>query len=108
MIIMTKQTAEKKYGKQWQDEMRDCLFDPQPTAKGLVAFKNGCSSVPKSPVIENKKFGLGDLVAKVANPIAKTINKVAGTNLSSDNEGCGCAKRKKALNNMIPNLNPFS
>lgn len=43
--------------------------------------------------------GLGDLVAKVAQPIAKAIDKVAGTNLK---ECGGCKKRQAALNKMFP------
>lgn len=48
--------------------------------------------------------GLGDLIHKVANPIAKAIDTVAGTNV----QGCGgCAKRREKLNQMVPfNTNP--
>lgn len=38
--------------------------------------------------------GLGDLVAKVAEPIAKVIGL--------DKAKCGCAKRQEALNELIP------
>lgn len=48
-----------------------------------------------------KHFGLGDLVAKVAQPIAKVIDAVAGTNV----QGCGgCKKRQEALNRFLPKL----
>lgn len=48
-----------------------------------------------------KHFGLGDLVAKVAQPIAKAIDAVAGTNV----QGCGgCKKRQEALNRFLPKL----
>jgi hypothetical protein len=41
-------------------------------------------------------MGLGDLVHKVANPIAKSIDGVLGTDI----EHCGgCAARRAALNN---------
>lgn len=45
--------------------------------------------------------GLGDAVAAVAQPIAKAIDAVAGTNV----QGCGaCKKRQEALNKLIPSL----
>lgn len=44
-------------------------------------------------------IGLGDVVAAVAQPIAKVIDAVAGTNVA----GCGgCAKRQAALNAAVP------
>ena len=43
--------------------------------------------------------GLGDQVEKIAQPIAKIIDKVAGTNI----QGCGaCKRRKEYLNNKFP------
>jgi len=46
--------------------------------------------------------GLGDLIYKVANPIAKAIDSVAGTNV----QGCGgCAKRREKLNQLMPFAN---
>jgi hypothetical protein len=48
---------------------------------------------------ENKK-GLGDRVERIAQPIARIIDKVAGTNI----KGCGaCKKRKQYLNKKFPN-----
>ena len=38
--------------------------------------------------------GLGDLVAKVADPIAKVIGL--------DKSKCGCAKRQETLNKLVP------
>ncbi len=50
--------------------------------------------------------GLGDAVAAVAQPIARVIDAVAGTDL----EHCGgCARRKAALNRLVPRLsNPLA
>tara|TARA_R110001606_G_C15094828_1_gene618968 strand:+ start:330 stop:614 length:285 start_codon:yes stop_codon:yes gene_type:complete len=43
--------------------------------------------------------GLGDVVEKFAQPIAKMIDKVAGTDI----QGCNaCSKRKKYLNKKFP------
>lgn len=43
--------------------------------------------------------GMGDVVAKVAQPIAKMIDKVAGTDI----EHCGgCKKRRDKLNEILP------
>ena len=40
-------------------------------------------------------FGIGDMVHAIAQPIAKAIDQVAGTNI----QGCGaCAKRRAMLN----------
>ena len=50
---------------------------------------------------EKKQFGLGDAVAKIAQPIAKTIDSIAGTDI----QNCGgCKKRQEKLNNIIPNI----
>jgi len=42
--------------------------------------------------------GLGDVVAIVAQPIAKTIDKIFHTNIKECN---GCKKRQEILNNII-------
>ena len=48
-----------------------------------------------------KKTKLGDIAEKVFKPIAKAIDKVAGTDL----ENCeGCKKRKEYLNNLTADL----
>jgi hypothetical protein len=46
-----------------------------------------------------KPTGLGDRVERIAQPIARAIDKVAGTNI----QGCGaCQKRKEYLNKKFP------
>jgi len=51
------------------------------------------------------QFGLGDAVAALASPIAAASDSMFGTSLSS----CGgCAKRREALNQMVPNILPPS
>lgn len=46
-------------------------------------------------------FGLGDAVAAIANPIARAMDATLGTKI----EGCGgCARRREALNQILPNL----
>jgi hypothetical protein len=46
-----------------------------------------------------KLRGLGDAVAVVAQPIARAIDAVAGTNI----QGCGgCKKRQEFLNAAVP------
>ena len=43
--------------------------------------------------------GIGDVVHKVAQPIAKVIDKTLGTKIQK----CGgCAKRREALNKALP------
>ena len=44
--------------------------------------------------------GLGDRIESIVQPIAKVIDKIAGTNI----QGCGaCQERKKYLNKKFPN-----
>ena len=46
-----------------------------------------------------KPNGLGDRVERIAQPIARAIDRVAGTNI----QGCGaCQKRKEYLNEKFP------
>lgn len=76
-------------------------------------FKSYRTSSPAAPAQPYRRaspdvpqhFGLGDAVAAVAQPIARVIDKVAGTHI----ERCGaCAKRRAALNRLLPNLkNPL-
>jgi hypothetical protein len=48
-----------------------------------------------------KPVGLGDAVAMVAQPIARTIDRVVGTAIAK----CGgCAKRQEALNRLVPDI----
>lgn len=50
--------------------------------------------------LHSKPQGLGDRVEKIAQPIAKVIDRVAGTNIQE----CGsCKKRKEWLNKHFPN-----
>lgn len=48
-------------------------------------------------ITPRSKIGLGDMVEKVAQPIAKAIDAVAGTKIA---ECGGCKKRKEFLNNI--------
>ena len=53
----------------------------------------------KSTPQGGKPLGLGDRVERIAQPIARVIDKVAGTNI----QGCGaCQKRKEYLNKKFP------
>jgi hypothetical protein len=58
------------------------------------------NSKAPSPKLQHPPMkGMGDAVEKLAQPIAKVIDKVLGTNV----QGCGgCAKRKQWLNKAIP------
>ena len=54
---------------------------------------------PKKPMEIPKPIGLGDRVERIAQPIARVIDRVAGTNI----QGCGaCQKRKEYLNKKFP------
>lgn len=53
----------------------------------------------KAKTIMPTVTGLGDVVAKLAQPIAGAIDAVAGTNLKN----CGgCKRRKELLNKAFP------
>ena len=55
--------------------------------------------------LPSRTVGLGDVVASVAQPIARVIDAVVGTHL----QGCGgCKKRQESLNQAVPNINPFN
>lgn len=50
-------------------------------------------------LVKNNTSGIGDIVHKIANPIAKTIDGVFGTNIQK----CGgCKNRREKLNKMFP------
>jgi hypothetical protein len=58
----------------------------------------------KEKVEPNRMRGLGDLVAKVAEPIKRTIIKHGPRTLANKlaTGNCGCNKRKEMLNRMVP------
>lgn len=71
-----------------------------------VVHHDPCETCPIKPQKwraygQCKSFGLGDAVALVAQPIAKAIDAVAGTNIKQCQ---GCAKRREALNALVPKL----
>jgi hypothetical protein len=71
------------------------LNSNNPLDPNVIAAQAKASLSNKKPVA-----GLGDIVHKVAQPIARAIDKVAGTNI----QGCGaCQKRKEYLNEKFPN-----
>jgi|TARA_R110000744_G_scaffold141869_1_gene253312 hypothetical protein len=52
-----------------------------------------------SPDWNAPKVGLGDRVERIAQPVARVIDRLAGTNI----QGCGgCKKRREALNKAFP------
>ncbi len=56
-----------------------------------------------------KKLGLGDAVAAVAQPVAKAIDLVLGTDLQNCIGCIGAGGRKDTLNKIVPDLlHPFS
>lgn len=68
---------------------------------GLTA---GCEvSKEQLRAITQPKRGLGDLVASIAQPIARTIDRALGTTIAN----CGgCRKRKEMLNRLSDRLRP--
>lgn len=65
-----------------------------PLDPNVIAAQAKASLSNKKPVA-----GLGDIVHKVAQPIAKVVDRLAGTNI----QGCGaCQRRKEYLNEKFP------
>lgn len=54
---------------------------------------------PIGRVSASKWKGAGDVVARVAEPIASLIDRAVKTNLSNC---AGCKKRREALNKLLP------
>lgn len=52
-----------------------------------------------NPQVKKRMKGFGDMVAKAAQPIAKAIDKVAGTNIQNCQP---CKKRQETLNQVLP------
>lgn len=78
-----------------------CRKCPTPCAQAAtINHADPCDECPLTPrrwtqYGRCKTYGLGDLVAAVAQPIAGVIDRVAGTQIKS----CGgCAKRREMLN----------
>jgi hypothetical protein len=61
------------------------------------------SDTEQNKTAEQNKFGLGDFVHGFANPIAKTIDALAGTQIQSCQ---ACAQRRAKLNELMPHF-PF-
>ena len=62
-------------------------------------FISGSASYHTGSINHDSIKGLGDVIHKIANPIAKTLDAVFKTNI----QGCSaCAQRRAALNLFIP------
>lgn len=62
-------------------------------------MKSRPDNTPLRRVSARKYRGLGDVVHAVAQPIARTIDRVAGTGVQHCS---GCAARREALNRIVP------
>ena len=71
-----------------------------PLGKTIVINPSNEPDAPEPVEVVKKKItGLGDRVERIAQPIARVIDRVAGTNI----QGCGaCQKRKEYLNKKFP------
>lgn len=56
-----------------------------------------------------KPLGLGDVVAKVATPIAKALSlPCIDPETKAVKSNSPCDQKKNALNRVLPNVNPFA
>lgn len=94
--------------------LEDCLAAGELRADGFVYLKASAyhalrakyspisplNPIPPIPVPSPPRLtGLGDAIARIAKPIARALDRVAGTNL----ENCKpCAKRQAKLNQAFP------
>jgi len=71
-----------------------------PLGKTIVINPSNEPDAPEPVEVVKKKInGIGDVVHKIAQPIAKSIDMVAGTKIQQ----CGgCKKRREALNKAFP------
>lgn len=71
--------------------------------QGIILQHKTKATIPSDIYANHRKQskGLGDLVETIAQPIAKVIDKVAGTKIQ---ECGGCKKRKEYLNKILPKI----
>ena len=83
--------------------LEDCLSHGIVAGNFLEITSEGYSKLlekyrPQTPYTGSMR-GAGDMVYKLANPIAHVIDAVTGTHI----QGCGgCAKRRESWNKAIP------
>lgn len=80
------------------EHQRDAAFHSNPCAKCPRAWRSRWGHYGQCVNYAPPSSGLGDLVASVAQPIARAIDSVAGTNIA---ECGGCKKRRAMLNNLF-------
>lgn len=79
------------------------MFEPDPPPEPILRPQdspdwNGVGGVHETEI--ESKLGLGDRVERIAQPIAKVVDKILGTNI----QNCtGCRKRKQWLNGKSEN-----
>jgi hypothetical protein len=62
--------------------------------QGVAKLRTSPMQQRVQPAPPDRMRGLGDLIAKVADPIGKAIGL--------DKAKCGCAKRQERLNRLVP------
>lgn len=71
------------------------------TVREIIHAPHLSAPPPRPP----QPVGLGDAVARVAQPIARALDAVLGTKIT----GCGgCAERQRKLNELMPDISKFS
>lgn len=66
-----------------------------------LQFKFTPNGAKPLPAPQKPVMGLGDAVAVIAQPVAKIVDRLTGSKLV----GCGgCARRRAALNQMVPDI----
>jgi hypothetical protein len=83
-----------------EDNLYDWIMEARKrgTTKGMPP-KPMAEPLPSLPPQPPKIRGAGDVVHRVAQPIARSIDSLLGTNIAN----CGgCAQRRKKLNEQFP------
>lgn len=97
-MLITLRSIEENAKNRPEGYMADVLSHGVIKGSNLEISSNDYIALIKKYNPERMK-GMGDLVAKVAQPIAKGLDRIFGTNI----QGCGgCKKRQEKLNELIP------
>jgi hypothetical protein len=83
------------------EKQNETAFHSDPCAQCPRAWRSRWGQYGQCANFAPPPRGLGDLVASIAQPIAKAIDSVARTKIA---ECGGCKKRQAMLNRIMPNL----
>lgn len=73
--------------------------------KRYIVRNPALTNQPAAVATKPRGFGLGDAVALIAQPVAKVVDKLAGSKIATCSP---CSQRRQRLNSLVPDLShPF-